>query len=338
MLGQETYLNFRPPWYLRNGHVQTLITGFYRPLATLPVATVHRVPIEPWGHMLIHENKPERADPDRPAVLLLHGLGSSHAGTYMTSIAGALLAKGCRVFRADLPGAGPSYRTTSLPPHGACYDLVRDSLNWLSQQLSIPRWRMAGVSLGGNLLLKMLAESSLDPTRYPWSFEVDRAIAVAPPIDLAECCRNMEIGINRLYANYFLRALKKQANLRADLWPEWKKVLAGADYSTVRRFDDTVTSRLAGFRDADDYYDAGSSTSVLKHITIPTHILIDQHDPIVPAALFERTEYSPTTRLVRTHFGGHVGYLHRPSPTSSSSRKTWTRWADTWIADQLAMP
>ena len=108
---QEPFIReprFQPPWYLRSGHLQTLITGFYRPLAPLPPSTTHRCPLpEPKGHVLIHENGPERAgaNPQQPAVLLLHGLGSSHTGTYMTNIAWGLLQRGYRVFRADLPGA-----------------------------------------------------------------------------------------------------------------------------------------------------------------------------------------------------------------------------------------
>jgi predicted alpha/beta-fold hydrolase len=92
---------FRPPWYLRSGHLQTLITGFYRPIADLPPLKAHRCPLGPegdnsLGNMLVHENSPKSpsVSVDRPAVLLLHGLGSSHTGTYMTNIAHGLVHKG----------------------------------------------------------------------------------------------------------------------------------------------------------------------------------------------------------------------------------------------------
>jgi predicted alpha/beta-fold hydrolase len=286
--------------------------------------------------MLVHENRPDHLAPDAPNVFLLHGLGSSHAGTYMTNIAVALLGRGSRVFRADLPGAGPSFRTTPLPPHGACFGLVRECLNHLSQTLAIEQWRIAGVSLGGNLLLKMLAETARDPVANPCRFRVASAVSVAPPIDLNACCLNMERGINRVYASYFLRALKKQAQQRAELWPQWQKVLPGVDYSTVRRFDETLTAPLAGFPSADAYYAFGSSANALSYIDVPTTILIDEHDPIVPAHLFDGPQYSATTRLVRTKFGGHVGYLHRPRGLEVESGGSWSRWADHWIADTLA--
>jgi predicted alpha/beta-fold hydrolase len=331
-------IGYRPPWYLRSGHLQTWITGFYRPLSSLPPAIPHRIDIGEHGAMLIHENRPAEPGDPSSAVFLLHGLGSSHAGTYMTSIAAGLLQRGCRVFRADLPGAGPSCRTTHLPPHGACYDLVRRCLDTISQTHGISTWRIAGVSLGGNILLKMLARHAMDPQTYPFSFDVEYALAVAPPIDLQVCCKNIERGINRMYGQYFMRALKKQAKERAALWPQWQAVLRSADYRTIRRFDETVTAPLAGFPSAEAYYRFGSSIEDLSKIAVPTTILIDEHDPIVPSFLFDRATYSATTRVVRTQHGGHVGYLHRLPHSDGKPGSRWRRWADDRIAAELAHP
>lgn len=321
--------DFRPPWYLRSGHLQTLITGFYRPIADLPPVIAHRCPLgESLGNMLVHENSPEdtAGGSAKPAVLLLHGLGSSHAGTYMTNIAYGLVQRGFRVFRADLPGAGNSYHETPMPPHGACFASIRSCLEHLSQTLGITDWNLAGISLGGNILLRMLGDWK------PGRVTIRRAIAVAPPIDLDASCRNVEQGVNRLYANYFLRALRKQARMRGDRWPQWQERLNQADYRTLRRFDNTVTAPLSGFKDAQEYYSVGSSLNWLDRIDAPVKILVDRHDPIVPFKLFPGARYSPTTQLIVTDRGGHVGYLRR----GSSKGRNFERWADRWIVDTLA--
>ena len=326
---------FRPPWYLRSGHLQTLITGFYRPIADLPPRVAHRCPLgDSLGNMLVHENSPDSTSrsAELPGVLLLHGLGSSHTGTYMTNIAYGLVRKGYRVFRADLPGAGQSYLETPMPPHGACFDAIRGCLEHLSETLGIKDWNLAGISLGGNILLRMLGDWK------PGRVQIHRAIALAPPIDLDASCRNVESGINRLYARYFLRALRKQARLRAESWPQWRQVLEQADYSSLRRFDDSVTAPLAGFKDAFDYYSAGSSIGWLSRIKARVKILVDRHDPIVPYSLFPGAPYSASTELIVTDRGGHVGYLregskHRSGGSERSSR--FERWADRWIVETL---
>jgi len=296
------------------------------------------------GASLVFENRPSRPATQRSdeAVLLLHGLGSSHAGTYMTTTAHWLLARGIRVFRADLPGAGPSGRFTPLPPHGACFEEIWSMLIHLRDKLGIRRWRLSGISLGGNILLKLLASKHLGIDAGDGSRELSvlRAISVAPPIRLSDCSTHMEKGVYRLYASYFMGALRKQAKVRAAIWPQWEKQLRHASFETIRKFDETMTAPLAGFRDAEEYYSAGSAAAWLDQIQVPTMILIDQHDPIVPAWMFDNVVLSNSTVLRRTEFGGHVGYMHRCYPPrlledAGTGVRKLNRWADPWIADEL---
>jgi len=151
----------------------------------------------------------------------------------------------------------------------------------------------------------------------------------------------MEQGVYKLYANYFLRSLRKQTRSRAATWPQWSEQLKVASFETIRKFDETVTAPLAGFRDAEEYYSAGSSAAWLDQIQVPTTILIDKHDPIVPAWMFENAVLSKSTVLRTTEFGGHVGYMHNAMEPLRSVHEPATkrlhRWADPWIARELGL-
>ncbi len=332
--------DFHPPWYLRSGHIQTILTGFHKPKAKLPAPTIHRLSMEPAGgvgELLVYENGPIAGNlfsPPQDAVFLFHGLGSSHRGSYMTYLASLLLERGFRVFRFDLPGAGDSYHHSQLPPHGACSEILWHALQALSDRLGIYQWRGAGVSLGGNLLLRMLIDHAdeLETRGRVPSLQIVRGVAVAPPIDLARCCLHMERGIHRIYARYFLRSLRRQSLLRASKWPAWAERMPGADFRTIRRFDETVTAPLAGFANADAYYATGSTLGELHKIRTPTTVLIDEHDPIVPFDLFKGVDWSPTTEVRVTRRGGHVGYLCR-NPFGKAPRHI--RWSDQWGVEAL---
>jgi predicted alpha/beta-fold hydrolase len=175
----------------------------------------------------------------------------------------------------------------------------------------------------------MLATRADDLARQKVPWTITSAVAVAPPIDLAACCDGMEGSINRWYAKHFIKILIAEAKLRSTLWPQWAKIDLTPPPKSIREFDDRITSRLAGFRDANEYYLEASSHNLLKRIITPTTLLCDRHDPIVPAAIFESATFSPEIDLEWTRRGGHLGYLYR------TADGRYARWADDWVAERL---
>jgi predicted alpha/beta-fold hydrolase len=312
-----------------------VLTAVYRPKLFLTNTVQYAVPLPHGvGSTYIYDNYSGGAEPaitKRPskAIIMLHGLGSSHGGTYMSNVAAKLVARGERVIRVDLPGCGPSANLTWLPGHAGCSEEVWGILDWCHQNLGIDDWRAVGFSLGGNVLLRMLATRAEDLERRNVAWTIASAVAVAPPIDLAACCDGMESSINRWYARHFIKILIAEAKLRATIWPQWAKIDLDSPPKSIREFDDRITSRLAGFRDASEYYREASSSTLLKQIFTPTTLLCDRHDPIVQAPIFESAIFSPKTHLEWTRRGGHLGYLYR------TADGRYARWADDWVVERL---
>jgi pimeloyl-ACP methyl ester carboxylesterase len=95
---------------------------------------------------------------DGPPVVLLHGLMGSGALMASDGPAPALAARGYRVVLPDLRGHGDSGR----PHDPACYppDVLADDGLALIDHLGLDAYHLGGYSLGGKLVLRLLARGA----------------------------------------------------------------------------------------------------------------------------------------------------------------------------------
>src|SRR5512143_341355 len=111
-----------------------------------------------------------------PLAVLIHGLSGDEDSPYMLVSAAALLERGHPVLRLNLRGAGASRPLCRLQYHAGRTADLRDALAALDPALTADGLLAVGFSLGGNLLLKFLAEHAAD-------LPVRAAAAVSAPID-----------------------------------------------------------------------------------------------------------------------------------------------------------
>jgi len=249
--------------------------------------------------------------PGAPLVVLFHGLeGSSHSH-YAREMMQAVAAHG-------LCGVVPHFRGCSgevnrMPRAYHSGDYLE--IDWVLRRLQAlhpqcPRFA-AGVSLGGNALLKWLGKSGADALAV-----VDAAAAVCAPLDLTAAGESLGRGFNRLvYAQNFLQTLKRNALAKLDRHPgllDRERVLAAR---TLYDFDDAVTAPLHGFRNASEYWVRASSKPWLRRIRVPTLVVNARNDPFLPAAaLPTETQVSKYVTLEYPAQGGHVGFVSGPPP------------------------
>ena len=243
-----------------------------------------------------------------PTLLLLHGLEGGVRSHYVGGIWDVARRKGWQpqllLFRT-CDGRMNSARRTYHSGETTDLDFVIRHL--IEQEPSRPIV-LAGVSLGGNVLLKWLGEQgeSVPP-------QVRAAIAISTPYDLAQSSKAINTGFSRLYQWNFLRTLKRKAGEKLGQYPDVGSQEGVNALATMWAFDDQFTAPLHGFRNANDYYDKSSSIRFLTTIRRPTLLLSAYDDPFHTAKVLRDVEtLSASNEFLKLEFhqrGGHVGFV-----------------------------
>jgi len=288
---------YRAPWWLPGGHLQTL----YGALGPAPRIAWRR---ERWdtpdGDFI---DLDWAGGASGPLLALFHGLEGGSCSHYARKIAAQAQARGWRCVVPHFRGCSGEANRLARAYHSG------DSaeLDWILRRLR-PDYA-AGVSLGGNALLKWLGEQGAGAARI-----VRRAAAASAPLDLAASGHALGRGLSRrLYARHFLVTLKAKALAKIEQHRLQIDAARVARAATLYEFDDLVTAPLHGFRDADDYWARASSAPWLRAIRVPTLVLNARNDPFLPRAALEAAtrEAARDVVLEFPQAGGHAGFPGR---------------------------
>lgn len=315
--GSSEY-TYRPAWWVPGGHAQTLWGKFFRTRPPLPVR-VERWDTPDGDFVDVHRLD---AAPGRPRLLFLHGLEGtirSHyvAGLFAEAIrrdwaADLLIFRGCGGEPNRLPRFYHSGETGDLA-------FTLDRVRTEHPQSPI---MLAGVSLGGNVLLKFLGErgAALPPT-------IRGAATISVPYDLERGARHLSHGFSRVYDRHFLRTLRRKAHAKLVRYPDLFDGAALDRAETIYEFDDAVTAPVHGFADAHDYYSQSSSIRWISAVARPTLLLSSIDDPFLPADVLDevRAIASGNDKLTVefTRRGGHVGFVSGPAPWRPAYYAEW---------------
>lgn len=295
---------YTPPAWLPGGHFQTIWPVF---LQRRHIAWQRSHWETPDGDIVAVDTLPGAAN--QPLVVLFHGLEGSSRSHYATSLAHELARHGWGLVL-------PHFRTCGgmnnrLPRAYFAGDSAE--IGWMLDRVqaehpSRPLFA-AGVSLGGNALLKWLGEA-----QGAAGSRLLAAAGVSAPVDLTASGQALGRGFNRqVYTRHFIQTLLPKALAQLQRHPVLvQRVDSGklAAARTLYEFDNLYTAPLHGYRDAHDYWLRASSKPGLKDIAIPTLVLNARNDPFVPAAsLPGSTEVSHCVTLLQPEEGGHVGFV-----------------------------
>jgi predicted alpha/beta-fold hydrolase len=214
-----------------------------------------------------------------------------------------LLALGVRTVRLDMRGTGQGFPLARRVYHGGRSDDIRAALLAMHSWSPPSPLLVIGISLGGNLALKVAGEVARHPVP-----NLARVAVLAPPIDLTRCATLLCRPANRMYEDNFVRLLVAEARRRDRYFNEPSPVRFPRR-TTMRMFDDLYTAPRSGFADALDYYRRASAGPLVPHIRVPTLIMAARDDPFIAVEPFEELRVPSHIQVRIVPRGGHVGFL-----------------------------
>ena len=295
--------SYRAPAWLPGGHAQTIWAALYSRRGT---STPLRFERERW-------TTPDqdfidvdllRSQPGARWLIVFHGLEGSSKSQYIQAFASVARSAGLNFAAPHFRGCSGELNLAPRAYHSGDFEEIGWILARLRERAAAPLLA-AGVSLGGNALLRWAEESGSSAARTAAA-----VAAICSPIDLAAGGHAIGRGFSRFsYTPMFLRSMKPRALAKLAQHPglfDRERLLAARD---LYEFDNVFTAPLHGFTDTDDYWLRGSAKPHLHRIRIPTLVLNARNDPFVPAAsLPSPSEVGDHVTLWQPAHGGHVGF------------------------------
>lgn len=288
--------DYRPPFYLRNGHLNTNYAYFRRK-------------IKPAEYRRVRINTPDADfididtlfDNNKKCIILCHGLEGSSSSQYIIGTAKLAAKMGWDVIALNYRGCSGEINKTSRLYHSGFtedLELVISKYENIYDSISL-----VGFSLGGNIVLKYMGNSVV-------SNKIHKAGAISVPTDLSICAQEMKKFKNIAYTKNFINSLNIKIRQKHKQFPDLIDLSYIPKIKSVWDYDEYYTSQLHGFDGAEDYYAKCGSRQFLHKIDKPTLIINALDDPFFPIenTPFDEANENPNLFLQTTKYGGHVGF------------------------------
>jgi 3-oxoadipate enol-lactonase len=252
----------------------------------------------------------DRGQRHSTALLLIHGFPLDHR-MWASQLVG--LSAEVRVIAPDLRGFGRSAARTAAPlevtPGPLTMEQHADDLAALLDHLAVERAVVAGLSMGGYIAFAF------------WRRHPERVQA------LILLDTRAEPDAPQARANRDAAAVKvRQAGSAAIAGEMLPRLLSPANLSNQRISDEVLTmmseqpvegvaGALAGLRDRAD------SRPTLPTISVPTLVLVGEHDVLTPPAdAAAMAAAIPAARIVVIPYAGHLSTLENPRAVNGAMR------------------
>ncbi|MGN6327457.1 MAG: YheT family hydrolase [Rhodanobacter sp.] len=311
--------DFCPPWPLRSGHIQTMLSssGVRRLLLPAAAKTVSQnaehVVVDGGNGVRLSGAFTAQTARSRPRGLavLFHGWEGSVDSTYVLQTGSRLLADGWDIFRLNFRDHGDSHGLNEALFHSCQLDEVVHALGEIARRWPARPLVLAGFSLGGNFALRVAMQTSR--LGIPLSY----ALAVCPIIDPAVGLFSLEESAPWFYQAYFMRKWRHSLLAKQKAFPEHRYFEMSEMKQHLRGLTEALVLRHTDFKSLQQYLDGYSvAGDIMQAMQIPATILTARDDPVIPVRSFEELELPPNIELDIAPYGGHCGFIRDFGMTS----------------------
>lgn len=245
--------------------------------------------------------------PEKPLVILSHGLEGSSGSSYLAGMVRHLTKHGfdCLAwhYRSCSGELNRQQRFYHIGETGDLHFIIQHALSKGYQTIYL-----MGFSAGGNVTLKYIGEQGqlLHPS-------VKKAVVFSVPVHLMGSASRLERWDSLVYNYRFNRTLKRKILQKASLMPGVFPTEAVAKARNIREFDNLFTAPMNGFKDVTDYYTRSSSLQFIPTIAIPTLLVNAKNDPFLSPECFPEAlaRELPNVWMEFPEEGGHCGFPSR---------------------------
>ncbi|MCH7409371.1 alpha/beta fold hydrolase [Belliella sp. DSM 111904] len=299
LISDSTYS--KPPKYLFNGHLETIIPSIFRKIEGV-IYSRERIVTPDDDFLDLDWSKVG----SKKLLIISHGLeGSSHRH-YAKALVKLFNQHGIDALAwNNRTCSGEMNKQAIMYHHGATYDLdtVIDHVESASPYNDI---FLVGISMGGAQTLKYLGEKGVD-----LSSKIKKAAVYSTPCNLTDSAATLSFKGNAFYRKRFLKKLKLKMRLKGAQFPGLVDLELLDRVEDFTSFDTHFTAKIHGYKDAADFYSSVSADNWIADIQIPTLIINAQNDPLLygrcyPINLAQKSRNIYLEMPIR---GGHTGFM-----------------------------
>ncbi len=291
---------YRPPSFLKNGHLLTVYPSLFR---FLPKPDYIRERIRtPDDDFLDLDWSTVGAN---HLVIISHGLEGNSQRPYIRGMVHAVNRAGMDALAWNFRGCSGAINRSLRFYHSGTIDDLETVISHAVHTGRYKRIDLVGFSMGGNQIILYLARKARD---LPDS--IQQAIVFSVPLDLASSAEKLAQPQNSVYMRRFMRSLRKKIAEKHRMFPGKLNIDGLASVKTFSTFDDRYTAPIHGFKNARDYWQKCSSLYELDKVNLPLTIVNAQDDPfLTPACLNREAVKNPCVEFITPDHGGHVGFV-----------------------------